>query len=354
MQNIIEVNNLVKKYKKAEKNSVDNISFNVKEGEFFTLLGPNGAGKTTTISMLTTTLSQTSGSIKIAGFDVKNDPAHVRQNIGIIFQKPSLDENLTAEENIRMHANLYGVFNFRPFYSMMPKQYKEKVDELASILGIEKELHNNVKTFSGGMKRKMEIVRSLIHNPKILFLDEPTSGLDPESRKKLWKYLVNVKNKENITIFLTTHYLEEAEEADRTCIIYVGKILALEKTSDLKNQLLSRYILAQTKEGEFEKLKNELSAKNIKFNEDFEHFTKNELQILLNGDRAQKIIKQIDTELIELEIHTPTLEEAYLEILEKAELEQKNMQNSQNNEIINNDVSQHTQGENQNSKKEQK
>ncbi len=244
-KDIIVVKNLVKHYKKAEKNAVDGVSFSVKEGEFFALLGPNGAGKTTTISILTTMLNKSSGDVKIAGFDIDKQDSKVRSNIGIIFQNQSLDINLTAEENIRFHATLYGLYPFRPTYGLMPKEYKDRVMELATILGIQDSIFNQIKTFSGGMKRKLEIVRSLMHKPKILFLDEPTSGLDPLSRATLWEYLQDVRKREKTTIFLTTHYLEEAEGADRVCIIDHGKVVANGSPKELRHgakSLESAYI----------------------------------------------------------------------------------------------------------------
>jgi ABC-2 type transport system ATP-binding protein len=218
-------------------------------------LGPNGAGKTTTISVLTTTLAKTSGKIIIAGYDLDKHPSEVRQNIGVIFQNPSLDVNLTAEENIRFHSVLYGLYPFSPTFSLMPKAYQDRVKELAKIIGIEKELFSQIKTFSGGMKRKLEIIRSLMHNPQVLFLDEPTSGLDPLSRKNLWEYLTKVRKTKNTTIFLTTHYLEEAEDADRVMIINHGKIVASGSPKDLKKSAKSledaylKIIQAEVKEG---------------------------------------------------------------------------------------------------------
>src|SRR5512146_2637666 len=189
MPAVIEVRHLVKRYKQSSKNAVDDISFEVGQGQFFALLGPNGAGKTTTISILTTTLIPTSGQALIAGFDVTTQASQVRQQVGIIFQNPSLDLNLTAEENVRFHAILYGLYPFRPTFSLMPRAYREQVGALAAVLGIEREIFKPIKTFSGGMKRKLEIIRSLIHRPRVLFLDEPTSGLDPASRHSLWEYL---------------------------------------------------------------------------------------------------------------------------------------------------------------------
>jgi len=231
---IIEVANLVKTYRKANTNAIDNVSFYVEEGAFFSLLGPNGAGKTTIISILTTLLSKTSGKVTVAGFDVEKEPNKVRQEIGVIFQNPSLDINLTAEENIRFHTNLYNLYPYRPSFSLMDKNYQKTVLKLAKVLGLKKDIFRPVKTLSGGMKRKLEIIRSLMHNPKILFLDEPTTGLDPVSRKSLWQYLRSIREKTSTTIFLTTHYLEEAEGSDYVCIIDNGKLVARGTPAEIK------------------------------------------------------------------------------------------------------------------------
>jgi len=241
---------LVKRYKKALENAVDGVSFSVAEGEFFAFLGPNGAGKTTAISVLTTTLAKTAGLVKIAGFDLDSREKEVRQRIGVIFQNHSLDKNLTAEENIRFHASLYGLFPFRPFYAFMPDEYKKRVGELADVVGLGRDLFKPIKSYSGGMKRKLEIVRGLMHNPRVLFLDEPTTGLDPLSRKNVWSYLQDVRKKENTTIFLTTHYLEEAESADNVCIINRGRIVAYGAPHDISGEksLEEAYLEIITKE----------------------------------------------------------------------------------------------------------
>ncbi len=309
VKSIIEVKKLVKKYKKSDKTAVDNISFSVKEGEFFALLGPNGAGKTTTISILTTTLSKTSGTIKIAGYDSETESDKVRQSIGVIFQNPSLDLNLTAEENIRFHAILYGLYSYSPSYSLMPSEYKDRVIELAKVLEIEKDIFKPVKSFSGGMKRKLEIIRSLMHNPKVLFLDEPTSGLDPLSRKNLWIYLNKVRKSEKTTIFLTTHYLEEAEQADTVVIVNAGKIITSGSPKEIKDELIQEYLLVKTKHKQ--KLEAELKIKKLAFTsgEDF--------KIDIEGKNVHQIIKSIDTPLSDLRVHIPSLEDAYLEILER-------------------------------------
>lgn len=308
MKSAIIVNNLVKRYKKAERNAVDNISFSVKRGSFFALLGPNGAGKTTTVSVLNTTLQKTSGTVKINNLDIDNNASLVRKNIGVIFQNPSLDQNLTAEENVRFHTVLYGLYSYRPKYTMMPTSYKKKIMNLAKMLEIENNIFSPIKNLSGGMKRKLEIIRSLMHNPKVLFLDEPTSGLDPLSRKNLWKYLDKVRGTEKTTILLTTHYLEEAEKADCVAIINKGKIITIGTPREIKDTLVKNYLIASTKNKTA--LRKELSTKRLKYEEN-DYF-----KIFLNGKSTHSIIKSINTPLVNLDIHKPTLEEAYLEIIE--------------------------------------
>jgi ABC-2 type transport system ATP-binding protein len=234
---VITVENLTKRYKHAEKAAVDNISFSVGEGEFFAFLGQNGAGKTTTISILTTTLGKTSGTVMVAGYDIDVQAKQVRNRIGIIFQKPSLDLDLSAEDNIRLHACMYGMYGYRPFFKWMPKSYRERVLHLAEIMGIEDKLWKPLKTFSGGMQRKIEIIRSLIHNPAVLFLDEPTQGLDPVSRRGLWEYINTTRKENGTTIFLTTHYIDEAENVDRLCMIKQGSIVFTGTPKELKKSL---------------------------------------------------------------------------------------------------------------------
>lgn len=307
MQPIITVNNLIKRYRKAEKNAVDDISFEVFAGEFFTFLGPNGAGKTTTISILTTTLSKTSGSVKISGFDIEKESSKVRQITGIIFQNPSLDLNLTAEENIRFHCVLYGLYPFAPTYSLMDKGYQKRVDQLSEVLGIKKDMFKPLKTFSGGMKRKLEIVRSLMHKPKILFLDEPTIGLDPMSRKTLWEYLMQVRKDEKMTVFLTTHYLEEAEDADRVCIINKGKIVMLDTPRGMKQKLTNEYLTLDSKDRNG--LKKELDSKKLKYEEN------GRLKVTVGKKSAAEVLQSIKTKLTFIDVHNPSLEDAYLEVI---------------------------------------
>lgn len=313
MPYVIEVKNLVKRYRKANANAVDDISFSVHAGEFFALLGPNGAGKTTTISILTTTLAKTSGTITIAGFNIDRAASSVRRNIGVIFQQPSLDLNLTAEENVRLHANLYSLYPFRPTYALMPEQYKKRVQELAGVLGISDSLFDPIKTFSGGMRRKLEIIRSLMHRPRILFLDEPTTGLDPVSRKNLWEYLQQVRSQERTTMFLTTHYLNEAEDADRICIIDRGKIVSLGTAAETKKDLIAEYLLIDAKDRKA--LRSELTHLGLEF-------TVSDLFKVSPGNKsAYQIVKELRTPLTILKIHNPTLEEAYLEMIGREEIQ---------------------------------
>lgn len=309
MKNIIEVKNLIKKYNKATENAVNDVSFEVKDGEFFTLLGPNGAGKTTTISVLNTTLAKTAGSVKIDGLEIDDHSDQVRRKIGVIFQNQSLDQNLTAEENVRFHAVLYGLHPYYPLFSMMPKAYREKVEELAEILGIGKEIHKPIKTFSGGMKRKLEIVKGLIHKPKLLFLDEPTTGLDPLSRKNLWQYLSEVRKKESLTLFLTTHYLEEAEGSDRICIIDHGQVVSLGTPNEIKKDLVDEYLEVETEKKA--ELMLELNRMKLEFVES-ETF-----KIKLKNNQIQEVLSSLKTKIKNIKLHTPSLEEAYLEIINK-------------------------------------
>lgn len=307
---IIEVYELTKRYKNAEMNAVDGISFTVSSGQFFALLGPNGAGKTTTISILTTTLSPTAGTAVIAGYDVARNPSAVRRKVGIIFQQPSLDLNLTAEENVRFHAILYGLYPFRPTFSIMPRAYRQQVYHLAEILGISKDIFKPIKTFSGGMKRKLEILRSLLHRPQILFLDEPTIGLDPASRRNLWEYIKQVRSEHETTIFLTTHYLEEAEAADTICIINQGQVVSYGTPRQVKADLIDEYLLidAADRLG----LRTELQQLNITFTET------PQFRIELNGQNIHQLLKAINTPLTTIKVNSPTLEDAYLAVVERS------------------------------------
>lgn len=221
---IIQVKDLVKNFKDVK--AVDGISFEVEKGEIFAFLGPNGAGKSTTIKILTTLLQPTGGEVLVNGFDVAKDPDEVRRSFGIVFQDPSLDEELTAWENMEFHGALYRV----------PKQLRrERTRQLLQIVELWDRKDSFVKDYSGGMKRRLEIARGLLHHPQILFLDEPTLGLDPQTRNHMWEYIKKLNDEEGITIFFSTHYMEEADRiSDRIAIVDHGKIVKLGTSEELK------------------------------------------------------------------------------------------------------------------------
>ena len=314
MEPIIHVEHLTKRYKKSPIAAVDDISLDVHPGELFAFLGPNGAGKTTTISILTTTLAKTSGTVTIAGHDLDREATAVRRNIGIIFQNPSIDQHLSGEENIRLHVAIYGLYGYRPFYRLMPAEYRERVEQLARVVGLENDMFKPLKTFSGGMKRKLEIIRSLMHRPRVLFLDEPTSGLDPVSRRGLWDYLRQVRNADGTTIFLTTHYLEEAEEADRVCVIDHGRISVIGTPDEMKRELLDRAVLLDSVDRPA--LEVELRGLGLAPAIDA---TTGLVRVAYEGVTAQELIGRIETPLSVLRIHEPSLEEAYVELLRTPE-----------------------------------
>lgn len=223
---MISVKNLTKKFK--DFTAVDNISFNVKQGEIFAFLGPNGAGKTTTIRMLTTLLRPTEGEIFLNGHNVKENPSDTRKSLGIVFQEPSLDNELTVYENMQFHAVLYGVPS---------SVYIERIQKLLTLVELWDRKDHFVKTFSGGMKRRLEIARGLLHHPKVLFLDEPTLGLDPQTRNLIWNYIKDLNKKEGITVFFTTHHMEEVEKmASQISIIDHGKIIAYGTPEEIRNK----------------------------------------------------------------------------------------------------------------------
>ena len=306
---IIQVEELVKQYDKAKTPAVKGVSFAVNEGEFFAFLGPNGAGKTTTISVLTTTLSKTSGIVRIAGYDIEKESKQVREKVGIIFQQPSLDLQLSAEENIRFHACLYGMYSYRPTFRLMPAEYRNRVMELAEIVGIRDAIFKPVKKMSGGMQRKLEIIRSLMHTPDVLFLDEPTQGLDAVSRRSLWEYINNVRKEHGTTVFLTTHYIDEAEHVDKVCIINHGQVASCCPPEEMKQSLLRHELILDAEDRE--SLTSELSEMGL--------FHKKDAHIIVPyQDRtAQDIIAGLKTKLTLLEINEPTLEDAYVAYLNK-------------------------------------
>jgi len=231
----IQAQKLVRKF--GDFVAVDQVEFEVEQGEIFGFLGPNGAGKSTTINMLCTMLRPTAGTALIDGHDVTRDPAGVRQSIGIIFQDASLDDRLSARENLWFHSMLYDV----------PRDvYERRSAELLQIVDLADKADGIVRTYSGGMKRRLEIARGLLHHPKVLFLDEPTIGLDPQTRRHIWQYLLKLRAQEGVTMFMTTHYMEEAEHCDRIAVIDHGKLVAIDTPSALKARVGGDIITVRT------------------------------------------------------------------------------------------------------------
>jgi ABC-2 type transport system ATP-binding protein len=231
----VSVNGLVKRYDEVE--AVRGIDFEVRAGEIFGFLGPNGAGKSTTINMLCTLVRPSGGSALVAGYDVIAERDEVRRNIGLVFQDTTLDGYLTAEQNLRLHAELYGV----------PRELVgERMRQVMEMVSLWERRKSLVNTFSGGMKRRLEIARGLLHSPRVLFLDEPTVGLDPQTRSSIWSYIRELKTREDITIFLTTHYMDEAEYCDRIAIMDQGRIIVLDSPEALKAKVGSDRVQIQT------------------------------------------------------------------------------------------------------------
>jgi len=299
---VIEIKKLSKSFKGFE--AVKKISLDINQGELFGLLGPNGAGKTTTISMLSTLLKPTSGSAKLCGHNIATEKDEVRQCIGIVFQDPSLDIDLTGKENLDFHARLYN----------MPKEKREKrINEVLKLVDLKDKADKLVKTYSGGMKRRLEIARGLMHKPSVLFLDEPTIGLDPQTRRKLWEYIKSFNKKEKITIILTTHYLEEADFlCERIAIIDCGKIIALDTPENLKKVLGGDVITLESDNSE--KLK-ELLEKNNSIKKST--IIQKKLSIVAeNGSKTiPKIIDLANKNSIKIDsvtLKTPSLEDVFI------------------------------------------
>jgi ABC-2 type transport system ATP-binding protein len=231
----VEVHGLAKRYESVE--AVRGIDFRIDAGETFGLLGPNGAGKTTTISMLCTLIRPTGGQARVAGFDVVRQRDEVRQNIGLVFQDPTLDTYLSAQRNLRLHAELYGM----PLTGL-----DDRMQQVMELVGLWERRKNKVGTFSGGMRRRLEIARGLLHSPRVLFLDEPTIGLDPQTRSSIWAYIRQLKQREDITILMTTHYMDEAEYCDRIAIMDHGRIITLDTPEALKASVGKDRVQIQT------------------------------------------------------------------------------------------------------------
>ena len=297
MQPIIEVTNFTKQYGKFT--AVDDISFTVDEGTIFAFLGPNGAGKSTTINTLCTIFDKTSGKLAIDGKDVSTQKNAVRSAIGVVFQDNTLDAKMTVEENLRMHC---------VFYKVPKGEVEERIQFVLGLVDLLEWRKKTVSSLSGGMKRRVEIARGLIHYPKVLFLDEPTTGLDPQTRAHVWEYVVRLQKEKNITIFLTTHYMDEAEICDKVAVIDHGKIIAHDTPFGLKKQYTKdRAYITTSNPAALEQL---LDTKNIAYvkREKFHRIDVDEPSGIL------QILSECKDDITDIEIRKGTLNDVFLEI----------------------------------------
>lgn len=301
----IHVENLTKQF--GDFTAVDAVSFDIRKGEIFGLLGPNGAGKTTTISILSTLLEPTSGRAQVNGIDIGKDQDGVRKSIGVVFQDQSLDEELTAWENMDFHGRLYRI----------PKEVRdERINELLRLVELEERRDNLVKTFSGGMRRRLEIARGLLHEPAVLFLDEPTLGLDPQTRNHLWDYIRTLNRTKGITIILTTHYMDEADHlCDRIAIIDHGAIIALDTPEALKNQVGDDVVTVTSPDSERIKadITRDTSAPWISGAQQHDG------EVIIRMQSAEEHVAELirsfgdhGYEITSVSIHKPTLEDVFL------------------------------------------
>lgn len=300
---IIKVENLTKKF--GNITAVNDISFEVEEGTIFGFLGPNGAGKTTTINVLCTLLSPTSGRAFIAGHDCVKESAEVRKAIGIVFQDTTLDKDLTAYENLIFHAYLYSIAKDR---------MRELIDDALRFVGLYDRKDDLVKKFSGGMKRRLEVARGLIHRPKVLFLDEPTLGLDPQSRANLWEFITELPNKHNVTVFMTTHYMEEAEVCDRIAIIDNGKIIAMGTPDELKKTVGGDVIYIRTTDNANAKKEIERLLKIDVSEKEGELY----MTCVMGDTCIPEMIRTVGERVLSVRLQRPTLNDVFLKLTGKA------------------------------------
>ncbi|MFB6286122.1 MAG: ATP-binding cassette domain-containing protein [Candidatus Bipolaricaulia bacterium] len=299
---VIHLDRLTKRF--GDVTAVDAISFDIAEGEIFGFLGPNGAGKTTTLMMLVTLLDPTDGEATVNGYDISTQKDEVRQSIGIVFQDESLDEELTAAENMDFHGRLYGV----------PKSDRGKrIDDLLDLVGLSQRRDDLVKTFSGGMRRRLEIARGLLHAPKVLFLDEPTLGLDPQTRNHVWDYIDKLRREQNVTVIITTHYMDEADKlADRIAIIDHGEIIALDTSENLKSIVGGGVISIRSEQ-------NDRVSQRLNDLDWVASLNRHNGRVDLSadnvGERVAEVIQVLDRSDIDVQsvtVHTPTLEDVFL------------------------------------------
>ncbi|HLR02319.1 MAG TPA: ATP-binding cassette domain-containing protein [Virgibacillus sp.] len=299
MEHIVEVKDLKKKYK--DKEAVKGVRFNVEKGEIFGFLGPNGAGKSTTINMLSTIIQPSGGEAFVNGYDNVKEKNKVRASIGLIFQENTLDEKLTANENLKLHCKFYGV----------PKEKREeRIQEVLEIVDLSDKRKNIVETFSGGMKRRLEIARGLLHYPRVLFLDEPTVGLDPQTRDHIWEYILRLKEKAGITIFLTTHYMDEAEICDRVAVMDHGELIALDTPDALKTNVGGDIIEIETTDNdEAEKMIKETYGHEVK--RTGEKLTFN---VEKGNEFLVRFVKEFPIDILTVNLRRPTLNDVFLQL----------------------------------------
>jgi ABC-2 type transport system ATP-binding protein len=309
---VVTVEHLVKRYGKGEQAvvAVKDVSFEVYPGEIFGFLGPNGAGKTTTISVLCTLLKPTDGAVRVAGHDVVRQSADVRRSIGLIFQDPTLDVQLTAQENLDFHAFAYDV---------PPAEARERGEHLLKLLELWDRRGDLVKTFSGGMKRRLEIARGLLHRPHVLFLDEPTQGLDPQTRSLIWRYLLGLRESDRITLFMTTHYMDEAEYCDRIAIIDHGQIVALDTPNQLKAMVGGDVVAVRTDD-------NERTIQELRERWGLEaqvHGLELRLEVPRGDEFVPELVRGITPRVEAIGIHRPTLDDVFVKLTGRAIREQE-------------------------------
>jgi len=296
---IIKVENLVKRF--GELVAVDGISFSVAPGELFGFLGPNGAGKTTTINILCTLSKPTSGRATINGFDVVHQRNRVRHSIGLVFQDPSLDEHLSGLQNMRFHAMVYN----------MPASIREqRIEQMLTMVELWDKRNSEVRTYSGGMKRRLEVARGLLHHPKVLFLDEPTLGLDPQTRNRIWEYILELRKLEGTTIFLTTHYMDEAAKADRIAIIDYGKIIAMDTPGKLK-EIVGKDIISVKTDA------NDRAAEEIKLRYQIEARRDGEgltFEVANGEEFLPNFVREFGIKILSINLRRPSLEDVFIKL----------------------------------------
>ena len=296
---IIEIDNLEKSFKEIK--AVDNISFKVKDGELFAFLGVNGAGKSTTINMISGVLKKDSGKINICGYDIDTDAEKIKRNIGIVFQNSVLDNKLTVLENLKYRAALYGIAG---------ASFKTALDETVERFDLKEILKRPLFKLSGGQKRRVDIARALIHRPKLLILDEPTTGLDPKTRINVWSVVEKLRKEDGLTVFLTTHYMEEAADCDYVVILDAGKIAAEGTPHDLKNRYASDFIKLYNHREEAEKYFSSLGYK-VKYERDF-----TEIELKSTADTI-KFFKEMPKIFEDFEVLKGNMDNVFLKVTGK-------------------------------------